>query len=176
MNLPTELQPTGETVVPLPSGTVARLPTCFPIFSKWFGASDFNYGSKPIIDYDGNPLFPELVLLELLRTKNWEGIWVETFGGVHYLRKMPDKWALKHFHEPISEDKDVFLKSIFEKARGKGCFDVFAWNKNNQIFYEAKHRGKDRLTGAQLKFLDAALASGIPEASLIIAEWKFDFE
>lgn len=172
MILPGELQPTTEIDISLPSGAVARLPVCRPVFSPWRGAPlGFDYGGKPPLNYDGEACFAELAILRILLKHGWSGAWVETFGGTHYLSSMPKKWSLRSEHVPIPADKEEKLKRIWKTAKTTACFDVFAWRGSEVLFCEAKHQGEDDLTDAQVRFIEGALARGIPPESLLIAEW-----
>jgi|SRR6516225_4681432 len=89
-NLPVDLQPVETVDVPLPSGSSAALPVCHPTFRRWSGAPVFDYGGKPLLDCDGEACFAELVILRLLLKSGWHGVWVEAFGGTHYLQTMPE--------------------------------------------------------------------------------------
>jgi hypothetical protein len=172
MSLPKELQPTDELRVRLSHGTEAFLPKCHPVFASWQGCPViFDYGRKPVLAYKGEACFAELVILRLLLDHGWSGVWVETYGGTHYLCTMPLAWNLKAKHVSIPDDKEVLLKSIWKTAQTGACFDVFAWNGDHILFCEAKRKGKDRLTNAQIRFIEGALSCGISPSSLVIVEW-----
>ena len=172
-NLPTELRPVGTTEVSLSSkGEVAALPVCRPVFTPWDGPpADFDYGKKLMLKYENEPCFAELVILRLLLKREWDGVWVETYGGTHYLRSMPKGWTLKSEHVSIPEDKEELLRKIWKAGKTTACFDVFARRGDSVLFCEAKHAKKDKLTRAQLRFIEGALACGILPDSLLIAEW-----
>ncbi len=96
MNFPEQLQPTDKTEVLLPNGTTVALPTCHPTFTAWKGAPlNFDYGKKPVLDCDGEPCFAELVILRLLLKEGWDGVWIEAYGGTHFLKSMPQNWNLQ---------------------------------------------------------------------------------
>jgi hypothetical protein len=174
MNLPAELQPTGSVEVSLPKGTVARLPVCRPVFSPWTGTPlGFDFGGKPALNYDGEVCFAELAILRALRKHGWSGVWVEAFGRTHFLNTMPKKWSLRDEQVFIPAEKEAILKRIWKTGNTTASFDVFAWQDSEVLFVEAKHQGKDKLTDAQLRFIDGALASGIPLSSFLIAEWCY---
>lgn len=126
-----------------------------------------------MINYKGNAIFAELAILNLLKESGWEGVWVETYGGIHFLKDMPGGWKLAKNSVSIPTEKEVLLQNIFKVAKTTACFDVFAWKDNDILFCESKHKGKDRLTKAQTKFIEGALSCGIPEDSLIIVEWEY---
>ena len=156
------------------SGATISLPRCRPTFPAWAGnPPDFDFGKKPLIDLNGHPVFAELYILDLLQTVGWDGVWVETYGGTHYLRTMPKAWSLGSEHIAIPADKEALLKKIWTTAKTTACFDVLAWRGDQLLFCEVKRTGKDKLTDAQVRFIKGALACGIPPASLLIVEWSF---
>ncbi|MBI2888947.1 MAG: hypothetical protein HYY10_03425 [Candidatus Liptonbacteria bacterium] len=149
------------------------LPVCHPTFSLWKGPPvGFSYGGKPILTYNGGPCFAELVILRLLHGHGWDGAWVETYGGTHYLRTMPHGWSLQPEHVLIPTDKEKLLQRIRKKVGTSACFDVFAWRGKQILFCEFKQAEKDRLNAPQRKFIAGALTCGIPLESLMVVEWK----
>jgi hypothetical protein len=125
------------------------------------------------LNYDGEVCFAELAILRALRKHGWSGVWVEEFGGTHFLNTMPKKWSLRGEHVYIPAEKEAILKRIWKRGDTTACFDVFVWRGPEVLFCEAKHQGKEKLTNAQLRFIEGALASGIPLSSLLIAEWSY---
>ena len=172
MELPKDLQPTETIDILLPNGGTATLPVCRPAFSLWTGVPvSFDYGSKPVLTYKNKPYFAELVILQLLLEDGWNGVWVETYGGTHCLRTMPTKWRLGSKHVSLPADKEKFLKNVRKTAKTSACFDVFAWRGEQILFCEAKRVGKDKLTKAQIRFIEGALKCGVASESLLIVEW-----
>src|SRR3989344_3910944 len=172
-----ELIQTNTMTVFLPSGNTVDLPVCNFTFSKWLGElPDFDFGKKPIINCKGKGVFAELAILEILIDSGWEGVWVETYGGVHFLKDMPTSWKLSQHNISIPPDKEALLKNIWKTGKTTACFDVFVWKDDKILFCEGKHKGKDRLTKAQIKFIEGALACGIPAQSLMIVEWDYLIE
>jgi hypothetical protein len=172
MELPDILKPTDELEVFLPSGTMIDLPICHPIFTKRTGnSSDFDYGRKPLLDYKSKAYFAELIILNLLLENGWDGVWVESYGGTHFLRSMPKDWNLQSEHVTIPKEKETMLREIWKRGGTKACFDVFAWKGDQLLFFEGKRSKKDRLTRAQLKFIEGALNYGLSASQLIIVEW-----
>ena len=168
------LIPDGRVNVLLPSGGNVELPVFHPKFHLWKGPKiDFDFGGKPVIEYEGEPVFAELAILRMLIADGWDGVWVETYGGMHFLHDMPQDWKLAQQHVDIPTEKREMILQI-QKAGGTiACFDVFAWKGDEILFCEAKNKGKDKLTSGQLKFIEGALSLGIPASSLLIAEWDF---
>ena len=176
MKFPIQLIPTKTKLVPLPSSESVELPVCQPVFRRWNGKPlDFDFGTKPIVDDHGKPAFAELALLSLLRSSGWDGVWVSAFGGIHFLREMPSSWKLASHHVAIPKEKDEFLRTIWKVAGAKACFDILAWKDADILFCEAKY-GRDKLTEAERKFVQAAMQCEVPSDSLMIAEWRFNKE
>jgi len=170
--LPPELQPTDVMQVTLSSRTVAQLPLCHPIFSPWTGAPlEFSFGSKPALNYNQEACF-ELAILRTLLKHGWSGVWVSAFGG-YFLNTMPKSWSLRDQQVSIPAEKEAILKHISQTGGTTACFDVFAWKDSEVLFCEAKRQGQDKLTDGQLRFIEGALACGIPLNSFLIAEWAY---
>ena len=158
MNIPRELVPSDVEAIRLLDGREVMLPVCRTIFPLWDGPKTFTYGHKPMLKHNGKECFAELLILNLLIEHGWDGVWVETYGGVHYLRTMPTEWNLKSQSVPIPANKEALLLKIRKAAGTKSCFDVFAWRGDQVLFYEAKRAGKDRVRDTQKRFIAGALA------------------
>lgn len=170
--LPLQLQGIDLMKVSLPSGVSIDIPMCHPTFSMWKGtAPAFDFGNKPVLDFQGKPAFAELVILRLLQAYGWEGAWIETYGGIHYLQDMPADWKLQSGHVAIPAEREALLKRIWEKGKTTACFDVMVWKDDQILFCEAKRKKKDRLTDAQYKFIEGALECGIRPEQFLIVEW-----
>ena len=89
MRTPTLLTPTTTEHVLLLSGREEGLPKTTPRFPKWTGEFPWStYGGKPILDFRGEPLYAEFVILGLLEAEGWSGVWV---NSVHR-RPFPRRW------------------------------------------------------------------------------------
>lgn len=150
----------------LPSGATVSVPVFFCQFNSWQRQSiEDTYGGKAVIDYNGEPLFAELVILRLLEKRGWNGVWVDTYGR-RFRNSLP----------PSSCELPQHAANFFEKANSgrkwaAGCFDVFAWNEGQHLFVEAKRKGKDAIRVTQRQWLEVALNSGISVGSFLIFEW-----
>jgi len=72
LDLPASLKPTNLVRILLPSGRVLALPYCYPSFPKWpHEHSLFTFGNKTILDFEGQPVFAELMILKLLQRAGW---------------------------------------------------------------------------------------------------------
>jgi hypothetical protein len=64
----------------LPSGSRIPLRKYHETFKAWHGpAIDDTYGSKAVLDWHGEPLFAELVVLRQWQARGWDGAWVDSF-------------------------------------------------------------------------------------------------
>lgn len=172
ITLPLSLVATSTLKVRLPSDELATLPMAQPSIPAWSGAPvPFQFGRKPVVQFDQQPLFAELWILRTLEQAGWSGVWVSSYGGVKFFRDMPTKGLGNHVALP--SDKAELLSAISERCGGRGgCFDVFAWRGNDTLFCEAKRKDKDAIRVTQARWIAAALAHGIPASSLLIVEWS----
>lgn len=164
-----------DECISLPSGVQVSIPKYFLTFKPWDGKElEFDYGGKPILDSDGEACFAELAILRLFLNRGWNGAWIETYGGMHFLNSMPRGWSLKSEHISIPAGKEALIRKIWEAGKTRACFDVVVWHGGKTLFCEAKRLKKDRLTEAQQRFIQGALACGISASTLLIIEWDFD--
>src|SRR5680860_478133 len=93
MILPKELISTNKLAVSLPSGTTVSLPVYTLTLKPWLGElPNFSFGNKPFLDYKGKGVFAEYAILKMFTEIGWNGVWVETYGGIHFLDEMPTGW------------------------------------------------------------------------------------
>jgi len=60
----------------LSSGEVVSVVKRHLSLKLWNGAPvPDTYGGKAVLDYNGQPLFAELVVLRMLEGDGWEGVW-----------------------------------------------------------------------------------------------------
>jgi hypothetical protein len=162
--LPKELRPTGIA-------EEVKLQKCNPVFKAWKGPTGFSFGNKRFLEYKKQPVFAEILILRLLESAGWNGVWVEPFGGFKFLREMPKDAKLGGVEIPAMQN--AFLLSL-KKAVGKGgIFDVFAWRDGEFIFCESKEKGKDKFQDTQTRWIKSVLELGISRENLLIVEWSF---
>jgi hypothetical protein len=156
-------------------------------FSAWTGEPVFNFGGKPLLDYDGAPVFAELLIQRLLTRDDWQAVCVECWAnGIHYVRRPITSWTVAdHADSPESVPQSVRqrIAEVIERARtkpnAKGKFgvgsapDIVAWSTDGQIrFLEAKRKGKDAPNDNQKRFLSALLDLGYGLSNFTIVEWR----
>jgi hypothetical protein len=153
----------------LASGALVGMPKARPRFREWQGefAGD-TYGHKPLLDVDGEPMFAELAILRLFQKDGWDGVWVDTFRKKHRTA-----WGEKGVVK-LSEGRLRLLKAINERAgSSSGCFDVYCWKGERVLFAESKRKSKDKIRETQLRWLEAAIRTGLEPGSFLIVEWSF---
>ncbi len=171
MRIPAQLTPTiGEHIV-LPSGRAVELPKATPRFPKWEGEFPWStYGGKPILDFRGEPLYAEFVLLRLLEAEGWSGVWVNSVHRGPY----PRRWTPSPIRIlPPPNLLDLLDRIYARSGKQSGAFDVLAWAGDSVLFAEAKHGGKGALRPSQKAWVEAALDEGVPLGSLLVVEWGF---
>src|SRR3989344_7079105 len=70
----------GTEELVLPSGRKVWVAKYFLRFKEWKRKSIPNtYGNKAVIDWNGEPVFAELVVLRLFQSNGWNGVWVDSY-------------------------------------------------------------------------------------------------
>jgi len=163
--IPEALRPTSTEPFQLSPSTVIDVPKALPTFQAWRGPSIPNtYGGKAALEFEGEPLFAELVILRHFQRKGWQEAWIDT-----YRRR-----TLSGIDQPceIPIGPRARLTAISEHAgSSSGCFDVYVWRDETFMFAEAECLGRDRVRASQVRWLTSALAVGVPVGALLVVEW-----
>ncbi len=153
----------------LSSGEQISIQKYFLHFNPWKGAPIPNtYNNKPVIDWNGEPVFAELAVLCLFQSHGWEGVWVDS-----YRRKY--RIGLPDVVEPVQlpEKQKQLIESIKAKTgRSGGCWDVFVWNDDELLFVELKRSKKDSIRESQVEWLEASLKIGLKTSTFALIEWN----
>lgn len=147
---------------------VVSLPKAVVRFQKWSGppVAD-SYGGKVALDYLGEPLFAELVILRLFQAAGWQGVWIDTFRRRTRISLTEDSL--------VPKELQVLLDHVVARAGTRdGCFDVLAWRDKAIAFAEAKRSGRDRIRPSQVHWRSSALDVGVPLDSLLVVEWSLE--
>lgn len=167
MIYPTKLKPTAFEKIEFSPDKFVEVPKATPRFVKWLGKPIEDDYNKIVLDFNGESLFAELIILRIFQDDGWEGVWVDT-----YRRKYRTDWINKN-GIILPPDKMRILVAIYKKLGAKkGCWDIFCWKNDNIIFSESKYSKKDKLRPNQINFLKAALHIGLDKESFLLVEWS----
>jgi len=80
MIYPRELKPNSKEIFQLSCDEIIEISKVKILFEKWIGEPlKDNYGSKTILNFNGEPVFAELAILRILKNDCWNGVWVDTY-------------------------------------------------------------------------------------------------
>ena len=126
-----------------------------------------SYGNKPVLDYNGNPLFAELLALRIFKEKGFNGVWADTFSRT-FRTELPEKKEPKIILPNFVQSE---LNKINPDGKLNGTWDLILWKNKELRFVELKRKGKDKIRPTQIDFLERALKTGIPIENFEIYEW-----
>ncbi|WP_417600473.1 hypothetical protein [Owenweeksia hongkongensis] len=156
------------------------IPKCHVQFKRWTGQPIQNtFGNKPLLDFNGKPMFAELLIMNLFLQNSWNSRWVETYGKSKlkpiYLNNWIDDKYKNQIDKPI---ENLYIQTLLNKIAEKngsnfgGCWDVLAWKNEYLIFVESKRSKKDFLQSTQNKWLKAGFEVGLKRENFLMVEWK----
>jgi hypothetical protein len=162
-------------------GTLYRIPGVTLQFKKWIGDTIANtFGGKPLIDYEGIPMFAELAIQRTAIKGGWNARWVETYaskgGTPYYFTEWSDLPLNQQVVTPLNDTyHEELLANIALKNNNSfsGCWDVLMWKEQRAVFMESKRFKKDSVRNTQLNWLKAGLATGLRTDNFLIVQWDF---
>ncbi len=165
---PSLLEPNSVEVFTFPSNQTVTIPKVNILFNQWTGTVlPDTYNNKPVLNFNGEPVFAELAILRIFQNEGWNGVWVDT-----YRRKCRIGYWGADCLVNLPTDKQLILEDIYKIAGIKsGCWDVFCWKDDEVIFAESKRHKKDKIRPNQVQWLEAALKYGLREDSFLMVEW-----
>lgn len=165
---------TGKQLMSLPDGRAAAIAVRSQTFRPWTGAMPARtYGSKPVVEWNGEGVFPEIAAVQLWREAGWDAAWVSTYGGLRFFADQPS--ADRANTVALPDHVMARLEAIAKANHGwAGSFDVVAWREQELRFVELKRRGHDRIRDTQRRWLSTALDCGHDPDAFQILEWDFD--
>ena len=170
--LPQSLHPTTTLPITLPSGETLLVPRVTPTFSRWKGETPSDtFNGKPVLEYETEPLFAELVTLRLLQADGWSGTWVNSFRRTFLNSYAPPEESILPTHV-----RDLLASISGSDKFPTGCWDICGWRNDEVIFVECKQSKKDKIRVSQTAWLSKALSIGIGLESFLIVEWTIDQE
>jgi hypothetical protein len=135
--------------------------------TRWTGPLPPSFGSvpnKPALDLDGAPVYPELLVVQLLERAGWGAAWRKNWGGTAYWRAIRD---------PISPPPLVLtiLEQVSRQAGHDTPWDIVAWRgRELRLLVSRVDEGTQRVSAYLANWLDAALRMGIPLACFAIVD------
>jgi hypothetical protein len=183
---PTNEYPQGfypnHTEALVTSNKIIPIPALHLKFDHWAGEKIQNtFGGKPIINYEGKPMFAELAIMNMVLKAGWSSRWVEAYGsgkvGPLYFSEWVDAPLKKQIVRPLDSEFHLRLLARIASANRnsyKGCWDVLAWSGEKTLFIESKHYKKDSIRDSQIRWLLAGLSAGLKPTNFLIAQWDFD--
>lgn len=162
---------------------LSRVNYSTPTFRRWVSEprpSDTK-GGKPLIDWEGEPCFAELGVLNALTKDGWLARWIDNFPmpptfRTRFWTSGYARLSRDEANEPLPDPANRVYQAICKSAgdsSGGGAWDILAWRGNELLFVECKRKGAgDRIRATQIAWLDAALKLGIPAGCFVFAEWS----
>jgi len=159
----------GNEPFVLSSGVTVQIPKYSLSFKRWGGDPIPNAYRKPIVEFDGNPLFAELAVLRMFQQNGWDGVWVDSYGKKY-------RNGLPKVVEPVELpfDKEKIIASIRnESGRFGGCWDVFVWKDDRILFLELKQKNEP-IKDSQRGWLESSLELDYKPDNFALIEWHVE--
>ena len=177
---PSLLKPT-ETELFVFNDKTVEIPKVVITFKLWKGIPIANtFGGKPLIDFDGTPMFAELAIMKLFKISGWQARWIETYGASAKAPFHFSNWIDGRLTEQpidlIQEDNILTMLngvSLLNKESYSGCWDVLGWLNEKVVFAESKRTKKDKFRSTQHAWLSAGMAYGLHTNNFLVVEWDF---
>ena len=151
----------------LPNGHRVAVPKRTLVLIPWVGAPRrFTYGNKAEIDFEGEQLWAEIVMLRMLEREGFEGVWVDTYRRC-FRPDMP----------PAECDLPRHAQEAYEAIAGgkphgaPGCWDLLVWQDEQIGFVELKRGKRNRIQPSQIRWLSTALEKGYRKNQFLVVEW-----
>ncbi len=177
---PEFFHPNSSEIVNLDNRAI-EIPTCHVSYKQWAGVPvKETFGGKPIIDFENNPMFPELAIAKQFIKSDWQSRWIETYGKPNmkpiFLSEWHDDKYITQINSPIQDESITGILhgiAIANNNSFAGCWDVIGWRQNRILFAEAKWSKKDRIRTTQLNWLSASLKCGLQPDNFLFIYWHF---
>jgi hypothetical protein len=150
---------------PMPRGQ-ARVTVYVRDEIAWTGPMPEGFGSVPnkaALVLDGEPTYPELLVVRLLERAGWSAAWRKNWGGLAYWRDI---------REPISPPPMVLsiMEQVSRQAGHLTPWDIVAW-RGRQVRFLVSRTHDGHPVGAYLaNWMDAALRMGVPATCFAVVQ------
>ena len=156
-----------------------EIPKCKVSFDKWLGQPIENtFGGKPLLNFEGTPVFAELLISKIFKNEGWNTRWIETYGKPKlspiYLEDWIDSPYKNQINHPIENEQINDLLTAIAVENGNtfgGCWDIFSWKGDNVIFAESKRNKKDSIRSTQENWINSGLKIGLKPHNFMMVEW-----
>jgi hypothetical protein len=166
--LQADVQPPTPVVLPK-SKQAVEVATLLRRERKWLGPRPLwadLVPNKPLMDFSGQAIWAEFILLRLLEAHGWKGAWVKNWGG-------RDFWANPGESVELPSLANSRFQQIEKRTTNSGgCWDIITQHADDVLFIESKQKGKDQLSENQKSWLEIALENGVSLSSFVITEWS----
>jgi hypothetical protein len=180
---PKGLEPDHEEMIP---GLEVNVPSVNLVFNYWRGKPvRDDFGGKPVVDYEGRPMFAELAIVQMAVKAGWSALWQQAYplrqSGPYYYADWKENALLKNQATTGSLDSPYHqnLQALIARYNSnsyRGCWDVIAWNGRERTLYiESKQFKKDSIRDSQIRWFSACLSAGLKrKENFLIVQWRFD--
>ncbi len=166
------------------AGSTVDIPVVHKLFKEWQGPAITNtFGGKPLVDYQGVPMFAELAIQRLAVESGWQSRWVETYSmkskAPYFFTDWIDAKLGEQPLDPITDITQTDLLTQVAKLNDSsyyGCWDVIAWSDEKLLFLESKRSKKDSIRSTQLAWVEAGMATGLSADNFLIVQWGFSLD
>jgi hypothetical protein len=178
---PSLLKPTEIELFIFNDKTV-EVPKAILTFKKWQGLPIANtFGGKPLVDFDGKPMFVELAIMKLFKISGWQARWIETYGANVKTPFHFSDWSdSKLSEQPVDQIQDNNILKTFNEISllngvnyFSGCWDILGWFEDQIVFAECKRTKKDKLRNTQYNWLSACILYGLKPDNFLVIQWDF---
>ena len=173
MSLAEALAPAERTLMavdlPPPRGQVS-VPTFRRNEMRWKGELPASFATVPnkvALALDGAPIYPELLIVQLLERSGWSAAWRKNWGGTAFWRDIRDPVTPPAL--PLA-----IVEQVSRQAGHETPWDILAW-RGRELRLLVSRTDEGQRVGAYLaNWLDAALRMGIPLACFAIVEFRLE--
>lgn len=124
-------------------GVEYSIPAVSLPLKKWEGQSIQNtFGGKPLVDYEGKPMFTELAFYHMAIKDGWSARWVETYAtkkeGPCYFTDWLDApltWQINEKLDDVYQEELMKKMALQNNGSYSGCWDVLVWKDNRTFFW-----------------------------------------
>lgn len=145
---------------------VVQLPVYVRTETPWTGTQARRSGpipNKPLYTLDGQPIYPELLVVRLLERAGWGAAWRKTWNGVAYWRDVNETV------EPGAMALSI-VQQVCRQAGYDGAWDIVAWRDRELRLLSSRAAGGQRVSAYMADWLDTALRMGLPLGCFAVVE------